>query len=376
MPTANSAALTRRYNRRVVLDALRREGSLSRVELSRRSGLTPQGVRNIVEDLLKDGFVVETGRRKGQRGQPQIDIALNDDAGYCIGLQVSDGQCSYVAANLAGKVIRLGGPYPFAGNAAVMNAALVSIDRDIRGSLSGVKRLGAGIVFSRPLRSRWSAVGESTQQLDAQCEVLEAFFRDEQVVFENDANAAAMAEVAFGRGKQRGSDFLYFFVGDGVGGAIVQNGALYRGARGNAGEFGHILIDPTGPVCHCGNKGCLHGYLSLASLRAALPPTVQLEPGSVPQEWYASAAAALRRGVVSLENIFDPPRIIIGGTAPRWVFENIVNRLGDEGKSVRSTVAAPRLEISELGANCALLGASALPLLAMTTPSLKLLTKE
>lgn len=374
MPTANSAALTRRYNRTVVLEALRRGGKLSRVELARLSGLTPQGVRNIVEDLLDDGLILEDGRRKGQRGQPQIEIILNEDAGYCLGLHVLAGRCEYIATNLAGTMLCKGGPYPFAANAEEMRETLASIDRELRARFLKMKRLGVGAVFSRPLTSKWSATGESAQQLDSQHDILKAFFADDLLVFENDANAAAMAEIAFGRGKSQPTDFLYFFVGEGVGGAIVQNGAIHGGTHGNAGEFGHILIDPAGPRCHCGNSGCLHGYLSVASLRSRLRPGGNLAAGNVPEEWYVSAATALRRAVISLENIFDPDRIILGGTAPRWMLENIVDELG-EGTSVRSHFGPDRLQISDLGDHCALLGASALPLLAMTTPNINMITK-
>lgn len=375
MKTGNSAALTRRYNRTVVLDALRRSGSLSRVELARLSGLTPQGIRNIVEDLLEAGLVRETGRRRGQRGQPQIDIELNPEAGYGIGLHISGGRCTYIAANLAGKPVASGGPHRFGGSREAMQETLRLIEHAIREQAAGMPRLGVGAVFSRPLLSRWSQAGEAPEELDEQYRALADFFSGDPLVFENDAKAAAMAEQTYGRVRQQ-ADFLYLFIGDGIGGAIVQAGMPLRGMRGNAGEFGHILIDPAGPACHCGNRGCLHGYLSLASLRAAQAEPLSLAPETIPPQWLAQAAMALERAIISLENIFDPACIIIGGTAPPWLLHSLGDRLTHLGPSLRADGTGPRLEISELGDKCALLGASALPLLAITSPNLTTLTKE
>lgn len=375
MANGNSAALTRRYNRTVVLDALRRGGSLSRVELARLSGLTPQGIRNIVEDLLETGLVRETGRRRGLRGQPQIDIELNPEAGYCLGLHIAGEQCAGLAADLGGTIICSTGPFPFKGGKASMRETLARIENETARQAGGTKRLGTGVVFSRPLASRWSATGESVDQQDDQQVALEEFFGGGPLVFDNDANAAAMAELAYGQ-PRRQADFLYLFIGEGVGGAVIQGGLPFRGAHNNAGEFGHILIDPAGPTCHCGNKGCLHGYLSLASLRASMAPRSGFDPTTVPDLWLDTAATALRRAVISLENIFDPPGIVIGGTAPPWLLRMLGDRLSALGTSVRSDQSGPRVEISDLGDRCALLGASALPLLAITNPSLTTLTKD
>lgn len=375
MANGNSATLTRRYNRTVVLDALRRHGSLSRIELARLSGLTPQGIRNIIEDLIDTGLVRETGRRRGLRGQPQIDIEINPGAGYCLGLHVAAGVCHAIATDLAGNVLARPKARAFDGDYGRQLDALEAMTREVDAAAGGLPRLGTGVVVSRPLASRWSATGGLA---DAQAEFakpFEALFASAPLVFENDANAAAMAEYTHGQAKGRG-DFLYLFLGEGVGGAIVQSGVPMHGGRGNAGEFGHILIDPKGPKCHCGNRGCLHGYLALDGLRHLLPADATLAPEALPQAWLDGAASALSRALVSLENIFDPQAIVLGGTAPAWLLHRLVERMGNPGPSVRSDVAEPRVEVSGLGQSCALIGAAALPLLALTSPDPATLMKE
>lgn len=176
----------------------------------------------------------------------------------------------------------------------------------------------------------------------------------------------------FGRAKSA-ADFLYLFVGDGVGGAIVRGGELQRGYRGNAGEFGHVIVDPAGPLCHCGNRGCLYTYLSTAGLRPRSKQSAAVDKAT--RSWVANAIPALRSAVVSLENGFDPERIIIGGTAPVQLLKALVDDLHPLGPSIRSD-SPERVEVSELGPTSALLGAAALPLLSLMSPSAAKLTKQ
>lgn len=356
------------------MDALRRNGSLSRVEIARLSGLTPQAIRNIVDDLLQTNLIRETGRRKGFRGQPQINIEINPDGGYSLGFHAEAGILHHVAANLGGQIVYEGKSRPIPRSKAEMLETIAEIDAKSQHELKGLMRLGVGAVFSRPASSKWFMHEQSPEEFAAQSQALAGYF-DEEIVFENDANAAALAESMFGLVRS-GGNFVYIFVGEGVGGGIVDAGEPVRGVRGNAGEFGHILIDPNGEKCHCGNNGCLHGYLSIGGLRRKYKD-VSLEPSSVPDEWINSAASALGRALVSLENILDPERVIVGGTAPEWLLDEIVSRLARQDfPSVRSELAEQRLEISKLGSRSALLGAAALSLLNVTNPSLAKLTKQ
>jgi predicted NBD/HSP70 family sugar kinase len=186
-----------------------------------------------------------------------------------------------------------------------------------------------------------------------------------EVLLENDAMAAALGERLYG--EARGVDnFFYVFIGEGVGGGIVIGGEPYRGSRGNAGEFGHIIIDPNGPKCYCGNNGCLGEYLSLGSLRQWQSQS-GLSPPTSRREWVRRAAEALSLGLADLENLFDPETIIIGGAAPPDLLRELVAQLGDLRASVRQDFSGERLRLSMLGERSAALGASALPILAATS---------
>lgn len=368
----NSASLTRRYNRLVVLDALRRFGTLSRVELARDSGLTPQAIANIIADLEAGGMVRQTGRRRGQRGQPQINIELDLDHSYAVGMHVEGRRCSAIAINMVGDVLdeadcgEAGTPSEIAG---ILRQAL---DRFAR-TRASARCLGTGLVTSTPYELEWPQPEGPVTLSGAH---LAAALRAEhglEVATDNDANAAAVAEMLYGAA--RGLDaFAYVFIGDGVGGAAVLGGEPWRGLRGNAGEFGHIVVDPRGPRCRCGRAGCLDGVLSLSSLRAANHGQLPGSALQIPPAWQAQAVAGLAQAVATLENIFDPGRVILGGVAPQWLVEHLVASV-HLPPSVRSAGSPVRLAPGALGPRGALLGAAALPILSATSPNPQSLTK-
>ncbi|CDX12663.1 putative Transcriptional regulator protein [Mesorhizobium plurifarium] len=369
MKLGNSASLTRIYNRSVVLDALRRNESLSRIELARLSGLTPQAIRVIVGDLMEEGLVQQLGRRKGLPGQPQIEITINPNGGYALGFHIVDNWCHYLATNLAGEVIVDGGTIDLPENPSALKPHLDRIDRQAARAAGKSPRVGVGIAVSNLMAA--GGLIEPHPENRAYTEHIQRHFGPDTFV-ENDANAAAMAETMFGRAKSR-EDFIYLFIGDGVGGAIVRGGELQRGHRGNAGEFGHIVVDPAGRICHCGNRGCLYTYLSTAALKTKTKQTAARDKSV--REWLSKAIPALRSAVVSLENSFDPERLIVGGTAPVELLKTLVAELNPLGPSIRSD-APERVEVSELGPTTALLGAAALPLLSLMSPSAAKLTKQ
>jgi predicted NBD/HSP70 family sugar kinase len=150
------------------------------------------------------------------------------------------------------------------------------------------------------------------------------------VYIDNDVNTLTLTETWFGKG-QGLDDVLTVTIGRGVGLGIVTNGQLYRGYQGGAGEFGHIVIDPDGPTCVCGNHGCLEVYASDRALlrlaeeavdRGVLPPslrtlddllTLAQDGNTVARAIYAQAGEKLAQGVANLINVFSPQLIIISG---------------------------------------------------------------
>ena len=368
---ANNPSHVRRHNRRVLLHALRLSGTMSRAELARATGLTPQAIANIVTDLVTAGLVREAGRRKSPRGQPPIAIEIAKDGGYAIGVRIDAMHFHAVAADLGGEMIEMReGSSPDGANHAWLDF-LVDIHAGFARRFGADRCLGLGLVTPGPFDIAWPGVTTpgAVPALQSRAIADELASRiGAEVLLENDATAAALGEKLYGEA-QSFNDFFYVFIGEGVGAGIIIGGEPYRGNRGNAGEFGHAMIDPNGPRCYCGNRGCLGEYLSLRAMRRFLDGAAQrgehVEAAS--REWINRAAEALSAGLATVENLFDPEIIILGGAAPASLLVRLAERLGDLRPSVRQDLGRQRLHLSALGERSAALGASALPILAATS---------
>ncbi len=370
-PLANSASRVRRHNRRVLLHALRVHGPLSRAELARATGLTPQGVNNIVEDLIGSGLVRIAGRRKSPRGQPPIAIEIANDGGYAVGVRVDATHYHAVAADLGGTLIESEeGTIPVGADGNWLDF-VAGIHAGFAARFGADRCLGIGLVTPGPFDIDWPGVPTpgavpALQRRSVAEELAQLTGTD--VLLENDATAAALGERLYGAAHDL-QDFFYVFIGEGVGGGIVIRGEPYRGNRGNAGEVGHMVIDPSGPQCYCGNRGCLGEYLSLRAMRRHLAAAAARgeSEDSATEAWIAGGAAALSVALASIENLFDPDVIILGGAVPPQFLERIVAQLGMPRASVRQDQGHGRLRLSTLGESSATLGASALPILRATS---------
>jgi glucokinase len=184
------------------------------------------------------------------------------------------------------------------------------------------------------------------------------------VYIENDATATAISEKIFGNGKSQ-DNFLYITMSTGIGGGVFINNRIYRGSLGMAGEFGHMVIDPLGPVCGCGRRGCFEimaggkGTLRIAEAMntyAKSPYLKKIPPEKLEARHVFDGAEAgdkecirvidkvvenMTRGVANLVNIFDPEAIMIGGglsNSKELVVDGITERLQEELKTMKRNV--------------------------------------
>lgn len=369
--SASSASKVRSHNRRIILQALRQSGTLSRAELARATGLTPQAIANIVDDLIAAGLVHETGRRRAPRGQPPIGITISKEGGYAVGVRIEATHYYAVAADLSGELIEIREGVVPALEADEVFEFLARVHEGFTARFGAERCLGMGLVAPGPFDTSWPGVttpgqvGALSSRLVA--DRLSARLGTD-VLLENDALAAALGEKLYGEAREV-HDFFYVFIGEGVGGGLVVQDTPYRGNNGNAGEVGHLIVDPNGPQCYCGNRGCLGEYLSLSALRRHMEQAREPEDAtSSPafHAWIHRAADALSVALAGIENLFDPEVVILGGTAPAVVLGALIERLGQLRASVRQDFAG-RLRASKLGERSAALGASALPILAATS---------
>lgn len=374
---------SREHNRRVVLELLRRGGSLGRKELADLAHISTQAVANIIEDLLAEKLLLDMGRKRTTRGLPPIQYAINPDGAITIGLEIAVG-------TLTAAILDLGG-----NPRAVEQVPLPDMTADVVLGLIGdaVSRLrsthdapliGIGVVMPGPFEIEGlSGVGPTTlpDWADVDVAAVLATQCGVPVFVDNDANAAAVGEMLFGKG-QNVSQFCMIYFGAGIGmGGIVADQPL-RGAFGNAGEIGHIVVAEGGLSCQCGQCGCLERYTSLHALTewmtqdGILPDRAELlglyarkDPEIM--AWLDQAARHLSRIISLLENIFDPQTMILGGKMPEAILDGLIARL-DIATSVanRRNRALPRVQRGQTSEDSAALGAAALPFFNAITPQL------
>ncbi|MFH1390361.1 MAG: ROK family protein [Candidatus Margulisiibacteriota bacterium] len=186
------------------------------------------------------------------------------------------------------------------------------------------------------------------------------------VFIDNDANCAALAEARFGAGVGR-RHFIYITVSTGIGGGIIINGQLYRGANGSAGEFGHMIIDSQGLTCGCGNVGCFEAMASGTAVRKRAGmdgASVELAARQGDKKALAvinETAHYLAIGISNLVNIFNPELVILGGGVSK-MRELLLNPVRKEFKKYALYLPAKSVKIvrAKLGTNAGILGAAAL----------------
>lgn len=359
----------RSFNRKVMIEAVRLHGPVSRAELTRMTHLSPQTVSNIVSELLASGLLREEGRRQAKRGQPAIDLALNPDGAVTIGLTVEQRRLTAILVNLTGDIrVRSRVALDRASPAEVFPkaAALVA---ELRQSIGDTPLWGVGIAmpgpfevdgadFSSPMTlPDWGGVdivGEFSRLLDLPVEL------------ERDAAAAARAEYLYGAARQM-QQFFYLHFGVGLGGAYARTGHPLRGARGNAGEIGLIPARDGRPLEDIVSRLALERAVAAAG---ADPASLADPSAPATARWIAAAAAELRRAVCILENLFDPQSIVLGGHLPPATLTALIAALHPLDPSIADTQGRrfPRLTPAALGPDGQAQGAAALPVFETLSP--------
>ncbi|MCH5671694.1 ROK family transcriptional regulator [Streptomyces gilvus] len=293
----------RSHNAALVLDLLRTADAdgISRLELAERTGLTPQAVSKITARLRADGLVAEAGHRASTGGKPRTVLRLVPEAGHAVGVHLDRDELRAVLVDLTGAVVaeRRAALDFGVGAEAVVRA----VAREV-GALTGVRSpgplprslLGVGVALPGPLDHARGVLHRVTgfpewdgfPLRDALAGRLGA-----PVVVDKDTNAAALGLAVAG---ERGS-FAYLHLSTGLGAGLVIGGAVHRGARTGAGEFGHQVVRLDGPLCGCGNRGCVEVLCLDAVARGDL----------------AEAARVLGVGAGNLVALLDVDVVLLGG---------------------------------------------------------------
>ncbi|WP_405712971.1 MULTISPECIES: ROK family protein [unclassified Streptomyces] len=304
MNRSNSGAnlpTLRSHNAALVLDLLRVAGErgISRLELAERTGLTPQAVSKITARLRAEGLAAEAGHRASTGGKPRTVLRLVPDAGYAVGLHLDRDELTVVLVDLSGTVAASRtAPLDLGAPADEVLAAATDAVAAVRGGGPGERQvLGAGVAVPGPLDHRRGVLHRVTgfPQWDGYpLRDALAVRTGLPVVVDKDTNAAALGLALRTPG---GGDFAYLHLGTGLGAGLVLGGAVHRGARTAAGEFGHQTVQLDGPVCGCGGRGCIEALCLAAVARGDA----------------AEAARVLGTGAANLVGLLDIDRVVLGG---------------------------------------------------------------
>jgi predicted NBD/HSP70 family sugar kinase len=359
----------RPYNRRIVLETIRLQGPIARGEIAKRVGLTVQTVSTITRELEEQGFLIGSREVRKLRGYPPTTLAINPDGGHAIGVHLNPRGVDVALINLSGDIVRrLHRKLPRSLPKTVLGVVADLVEGVAKSPPGGRKRgrmLGVGLAMPGPFDvESMSFVGPTTLEGWEGVPIREhlAAMTGFPTFVESDHASAALGERLYGVGRNV-RDFYYVYFGVGLGGCMVQDGAILRGGHGNAGEIGHLPLVPDGEPCPCGNAGCLERYLSCEAMerRAA-------EIGV--DGWIAEAAPLLRRAIAVTENLFDPQTIVIGGIVPPDVLSQLLAAAEPLLHSVaeRATRKLPRVMQSPSGEDAVLRGAASLAVSGALSP--------
>jgi len=251
-----------------ILNAIRRSGLISRVEIAQLTGQSRAAVTNVTAHLIKEGTILEKQTNpSGSRGRRRVMLALNPSAAYVVGVKLSAFQLSFAVTNMQADVISsLTVPVRIGKRSAefvtdLMEEGIRHCVAKAKLGMEMISGIGVGIpgfVDSRKGITYWSPLyrqGNSYLK-----DLIQDRFKIPTYI-ENDANTVTLAEQWFGEGM--GVDnFIVVTVEHGVGMGIVVNGQIYRGERGIGAEFGHLVIRPGGEPCRCGKRGCIESYVA------------------------------------------------------------------------------------------------------------------
>ena len=357
----------RPYNRRIVLETIRQHGPIERAGIAQRVGLTVQTVANIIREMEELGLVTGARTLRKSRGSPPTSLTINPQGAYAIGVNVTPRGIEAALVDLAGSIVaakRIDLSPPAPEESFRVIGKLVD---GFRSKTSGRMVLGIGLAMPGPFDvESMSFVGPTT--LESWRGVAVAQRLSERTGFaafvETDMVAAALGESLHGAGRNVRA-FYYLYFGVGLGGSMVKDGVPLRGFYGNAGEIGHVPLVPNGQPCSCGNTGCLERYVSLEAYQRRAPVIGHAA-------WIAEAAPLLRNAIVTIENLFDPETVVIGGIMDDALLSELAAAIEPLPTSVadRKDRSAPRIMRSASGQDAVLRGAASLAFSGVLSPRL------
>jgi glucokinase-like ROK family protein len=399
---AGNVKRVKKVNRITVLSIIKEHEPISRQELSKITGLTPPAITGIVRELLEFGFVIEEGIGESSGGRRPVKLRFNQEAGFVVGIEVMMRETKVAIADLKNdptqfKSFSLDMNIPQDGIKKLVEELKTLINSE---GMSEKNFVGIGIAFPALISTREGIVKKSVNLGSLWDnfplkEVMEEELKI-PVFVENNSNVSALAERWFGGGTES-RDLVYINLGEGISAGIIMNDRIVHGFQGHAGEIGHIVIRNDGPLCNCGNRGCLESICGIPALvrkaNAELGLLITDDPlkelweqqkkvniddilncsqleGTYAWQMVRQLGRDVGIGVANVINLYNPEVIFIGGklsAAKDILLEPMCETI--KTHSFPEIAKGTRVEISALGKNSGTIGACALAIRELFKPS-------
>ena len=379
-----------------VMRALRRQGRISRTEISNITGWSKAKASQEIRSLVDKGYLVEFGEGVSQGGRKPRLLRINNQLGYIVGIDIGATSMDVALADVTGLILQRRSeptdvklnPETVLGRCSELLLELIRAQGVTPGQILGIGvgvpgpvDFARGVLVAPPLMPEWENF------------LIRDFFKktfpSAFIVVDNDVNIMALGEQRAGEGT--GVDhFIYVKIGTGIGAGIISNGRIHRGSDGSAGDIGHICVDKEGPLCACGNKGCLEAMAAgpaimskamEASRNGSSPVLSQIRESKGGVIRPEDVNAACREGdqaaldiirdsgqmigdvLASLVNFFNPSHIFIGGGIANFGNHLLVAiRRAVLHRSLPLATTHLSIKFSKMGSNAGVVGAISLAL--------------
>lgn len=341
---ANNQAQNKVTNKNLILKKIITSGGISRVELARFAGLTKMTVTNIVNELLAEGYITEkSGGNIHSVGRTPITLTASKKK-YIIGIYLNRDYVEVFVGDICGKIFEIERTgFSSETQDSITSKIISSADRFFE---KYPEIYGFGISAIGPVDSKKGIILNPPNFFNIKNFDIASRLKDRYhlpVYMDNDMNTSAVAEKYWGYAKDE-SDYIYMGASNGIGAGIILDGRL---SGRILGEIGHVSIDVNGPLCHCGNRGCLELYSSI--------------PNGFSGEGAEEICKYLAYGATTLINLFNPQAIYFGHRIPS-LGEDAAEKIGRymEDSYLTRTLSKPKLSLSKFGKKSSIYGAIAI----------------
>lgn len=379
-----------------IMRALWMQGRISRSEVSKITGWSKAKASQEIRSLVKKGYLVEVGEGASEGGRRPRLLRINNQLGYIAGIDIGATSLEVALADVTGLILRQRAeptdvhlrPESVLGRCRELLLELIEAQGATADQILGIGvgvpgpvDFARGVLVAPPLMPEW----ENFSIRD----FFKKTFISAFVVVDNDVNIMALGEQRAGDGA--GIDhFIFIKIGTGIGAGIISNAKIHRGSDGSAGDIGHICVDKEGPLCACGNKGCLEAMAAgpaivskaMEAARNGTSPTLRqmresnggiLRPEDVNaacREGDQAALDIIRESgkmigdvLASLVNFFNPSHIFIGGGISNFGNHLLVAiRQAVLQRSLPLATTHLSIKFSRMGSKAGIIGAISLAL--------------